>query len=234
MLSVFITPWMKPTFIHCAMRAAWRAATASSRARKGCGASAISGSCRAIAYSRELPHLFRLAARSEELEGPDADVARRHAREHRAGQRASRAGPARPWPRPPAPASWGCPARAWPRRSAPREASARRPPCRRHCARTACGPSLSTRCRGAASAGRSPRRAAARARRQAAARIPRTGGPHRPARWAPRPRAARCRRTRPAASVSSSDATSSPSSSASAWFRNRSRGAGTATGFQGT
>ena len=29
MLSVFITPWMKPTFIHCATSAAWRCATAS-------------------------------------------------------------------------------------------------------------------------------------------------------------------------------------------------------------
>ena len=32
MLSVFITPWMKPTFIHCAMSAAWRSATARSSA----------------------------------------------------------------------------------------------------------------------------------------------------------------------------------------------------------
>ena len=32
MLSVFITPWMKPTFIHCAISAAWRCATARSSA----------------------------------------------------------------------------------------------------------------------------------------------------------------------------------------------------------
>ena len=33
MLSVFITPWMKPTFIHCATSAAWRRATARRNAR---------------------------------------------------------------------------------------------------------------------------------------------------------------------------------------------------------
>ena len=34
----------------------------------------------------ELPHAVGVAARGEELEGADADVARRHARQHRAGQ----------------------------------------------------------------------------------------------------------------------------------------------------
>ena len=34
MLSVFITPWMKPTFIHCAISAACRSATFRSSARK--------------------------------------------------------------------------------------------------------------------------------------------------------------------------------------------------------
>ena len=51
MLSVFITPWMNPTFIHCATSAACRLATASSIARKGCGASRSAGSCRASVYS---------------------------------------------------------------------------------------------------------------------------------------------------------------------------------------
>ena len=39
----------------------------------------------------ELPHAIGVAARGEELEGADADVARGHAGEHRAGQHASRA-----------------------------------------------------------------------------------------------------------------------------------------------
>ena len=38
-LSVFITPWMKPRSIHCATRCAWRAITPSSSARQGCFAS---------------------------------------------------------------------------------------------------------------------------------------------------------------------------------------------------
>ena len=48
MLSVFITPWMKPTFIHCAISAAWRAATRSSSARKRPGVPTRSGSWRAM------------------------------------------------------------------------------------------------------------------------------------------------------------------------------------------
>jgi hypothetical protein len=51
MLSVFITPWMKPTFIHCAISAAWRADTRSSRARKRPGVPTRSGSWRAMLYS---------------------------------------------------------------------------------------------------------------------------------------------------------------------------------------
>ena len=51
MLSVFITPWMKPTFIHCAISAAWRSATCSSRPRKRPGVPTRSGSWRAIVYS---------------------------------------------------------------------------------------------------------------------------------------------------------------------------------------
>jgi hypothetical protein len=51
MLSVFITPWMKPTFIHCAISAAWRSATRSSRPRNRPGAPTRSASWRAIVYS---------------------------------------------------------------------------------------------------------------------------------------------------------------------------------------
>ena len=87
MLSVFITPWMKPTFIHCAMSLAWRSATRSSSPRKGCG---VLDQIRIVARDRvlgELAHARQLAAGGEELEGADADVAGRHAREHCAGQR---------------------------------------------------------------------------------------------------------------------------------------------------
>ena len=86
MLSVFITPWMKPTFIHCAIRAAWRSATFRSSARKRCGELASAGSCRAIVYSASLAHAFHVAARGIKLKGPDADVARRHAGQHGAGK----------------------------------------------------------------------------------------------------------------------------------------------------
>ena len=50
MLSVFITPWMNPTCIHCATRAAW-AATTRRRARGPGSASAASGTWRAMAWS---------------------------------------------------------------------------------------------------------------------------------------------------------------------------------------
>ena len=43
MLSVFITPWMKPTSIHWAISAAWASTTASKNARYGLSASAASG-----------------------------------------------------------------------------------------------------------------------------------------------------------------------------------------------
>ena len=51
MLSVFITPWTKPTSIHCATSAAWAATTDSNSARWGCSASAAAGWWRAIAWS---------------------------------------------------------------------------------------------------------------------------------------------------------------------------------------
>ena len=33
MLSVFMTPWMKPTSIHCAISSAWAATTRSKKSR---------------------------------------------------------------------------------------------------------------------------------------------------------------------------------------------------------
>ncbi len=47
MLSVFITPWMKPRFIHCATSAACRRTTACSRPSAASGAPSSSGSWRA-------------------------------------------------------------------------------------------------------------------------------------------------------------------------------------------
>ena len=91
MLSVFITPWMKPTFIHCAISAAWRSATRSQQ-RRGSG-SGVADEVGVVARDRvlgELAHALDVAARGEELERADADVARRDARQHRAGQHASR------------------------------------------------------------------------------------------------------------------------------------------------
>jgi hypothetical protein len=43
MLSVFMTPWTKPTSIHRATSDAWAATTASNSARYGFSASAAAG-----------------------------------------------------------------------------------------------------------------------------------------------------------------------------------------------
>jgi hypothetical protein len=43
MLSVFMTPWMKPRDIQWAMSEAWRAMTAARKARMGVEVSAASG-----------------------------------------------------------------------------------------------------------------------------------------------------------------------------------------------
>ena len=51
MLSVFMTPWTKPTSIHCATRDAWTATTASNSARPGFSARAAPGWWRAMAWS---------------------------------------------------------------------------------------------------------------------------------------------------------------------------------------
>ena len=49
MLSVFITPWMKPTSIHRATSSAWTSTTLRYSSRYGCAASAASGWWRAMA-----------------------------------------------------------------------------------------------------------------------------------------------------------------------------------------
>jgi hypothetical protein len=43
MLSVFMTPWMKPTCIQRAISAAWASTTAAKNARYGCSAVAAAG-----------------------------------------------------------------------------------------------------------------------------------------------------------------------------------------------
>ena len=86
MLSVFITPWMKPTFIHCATSAAWRSATRSSSPRKR---PRLAGQVGVVARDRvlgQLAHAVDIAAGGEELERADADMAGGHARQHRTGQ----------------------------------------------------------------------------------------------------------------------------------------------------
>ena len=86
MLSVFITPWMKPTFIHCAISAAWRALDALEQREKALGRAGQVGVVAGDRVLGELAHPLDVAAGGEELEGADADVAGRDPRQHRAGQ----------------------------------------------------------------------------------------------------------------------------------------------------
>ena len=86
MLSVFITPWMKPTSSQRATSSAWRAIDAFEQ--RAIGALGL-GDVRIVPGDDvvgEQAHAVGVAARGEELEGADADVARGHARQHRAGQ----------------------------------------------------------------------------------------------------------------------------------------------------
>ena len=198
MLSVFITPWMKPTFIHCGDQP--RLALDHGVAAAPGGGRRRAGQVGVVARDRvvgQLAQLVQLAARGEVLEGADAQVAGGHARQHGAGQRvfaqhrlagghhgqrargrdAQRVhGLADEYSR-----SIG-PTAALP--SPPREKGVRPEP-------------LSCDVAARAVAVDRPRPAAARGRRRAAARSRRTGGRRRPARSARRPRAARCRRTAP-------------------------------------
>jgi hypothetical protein len=87
MLSVFITPWMKPTFIHCATSAAWRSRHRAQQRQVRFGRAASAGVVAGDRVVGELAQLRRLAARGEELEGAHAQVAGGHARQHGAGQR---------------------------------------------------------------------------------------------------------------------------------------------------
>ena len=90
-LSVFMTPWMKPTSSQRATRSAWRAITALEQRAIGLLARRRLGIVAGDDVVGEQAQRLDVAARGEELEGADADVAGRHARQDRAGQRPSRA-----------------------------------------------------------------------------------------------------------------------------------------------
>ena len=87
MLSVFITPWMNPTAIHCAMSAAWRSATCLEERQRRIGR--VTGlQLRVVPRNgvvQQGANAVGVAARGEILEGADAQVAGRDAREHGAG-----------------------------------------------------------------------------------------------------------------------------------------------------
>ena len=83
MLSVFITPWMKPTNTHEATRRACRATTSRSRVeRRGAAVRQMRG----MAGNREADqplHQLRVALGPRKLEGAHPQVAGSHPREHR-------------------------------------------------------------------------------------------------------------------------------------------------------
>ncbi len=86
MLSVFITPWMKPTSSHCATSSA--CARDHRFEQRAVGVLRRRG-IRVVAGDDvvgQQPHALPIAARREELEGADADMAGGDARQHRAGQ----------------------------------------------------------------------------------------------------------------------------------------------------
>ena len=87
MLSVFMTPWMKPTSSQRAMSAA--CARDHGFEQRAVGTLGLR-SVRIVPGDDvvgERAHASAIAARGEELEGADADVAGGDAGQHRAGQR---------------------------------------------------------------------------------------------------------------------------------------------------
>ena len=86
MLSVFITPWQKPTACHCAISRAVRSATSSSSAAAGCGVALQRGE---VALDRRVEQAAQCGEVAggvgEVLEVAEAQEARRHARDHRRG-----------------------------------------------------------------------------------------------------------------------------------------------------
>ena len=84
-LSVFMTPWMKPRSIHCATRRAWRAMTPSRNARYGLRRLRGFGVVAGDGVVGERAEGFGVAARGEVLEGADAEMAGGDAGEDGAG-----------------------------------------------------------------------------------------------------------------------------------------------------
>ncbi len=89
MLSVFITPWQKPTACHCATMAAVRSLTCSRNAAYGVAGERLGPAAFGVVpvddVVGELAQLVVLLARREVLEMPEADEAGCDARDHRGG-----------------------------------------------------------------------------------------------------------------------------------------------------
>ena len=85
-LSVFITPWTKPTSIHRATSEACAATTCSNSARAGRSASAAAGQWRATAWSASRRSRARSPVAPAYGERPDPQVAAGDPGEHRTGQ----------------------------------------------------------------------------------------------------------------------------------------------------
>ena len=85
-LSVFITPWMKPTSIQRATSSACRVNDRLQQREIGPLGTGDVGVMPGDDVVGERLHPGVVAARGEELEGADADVARRHPGQHGAGQ----------------------------------------------------------------------------------------------------------------------------------------------------
>ena len=87
MLSVFITPWMKPTFIHCAIRAGLTLGHGAQQAQERVRCGGERGVVPRDGVLGQLAQALDVAARGEELERADANVTRRDPRQHRTGKR---------------------------------------------------------------------------------------------------------------------------------------------------
>ena len=78
---------MKPTSSHLAISSAWRAMTRSRSSAVGVRGASSFGVVAGDDVIGEMPDRLHISARGKELKGADADVARRDAGQHGAGQR---------------------------------------------------------------------------------------------------------------------------------------------------
>ena len=85
-MSVFITPWMNPSAIHCATSEACASNTRSNSARYGFDLVDGIGVVTPDGVVGEPPHERRISLRGGELERSDPEMARRDAHEHRTRQ----------------------------------------------------------------------------------------------------------------------------------------------------